>query len=426
MAFFGFFVAADEVVGGAADAGDGFADGFPLFGEGAAFVVAADFVGAVPGAAAVELPFAAAGDGRADADAAAEVFGVVGGVGGGGEVLGAVEVADAGVELPVALAVDDFVAFVVAAAGGGECGDGGGGALAGEADGVVGAVEVVGVVGGAVVAAGVVVAGGPGFGADVVLVDGVGGVAPGDFAAGVDVGGAGEGGADAEAGGEVGGFAVGFAAVGVVGGAQDVAGGAVGVLRLDFGDGVAVGVGDGFVSGAVDVAVGGEGEFDVAVVFALPGWGGVFKGDEGPACGGVALELHDGVARGEDEQEGVDLQPGDAGEVVVVPGGVGGGFEGGDGECVAAAPDAQALRGEFDEVGLVCAVDVGDEARGGCVCFAEVEHAAAAADAAGGVDVPVGDAAAGAGVDVHVGAECHGGADFAAVECEALHGGGGG
>lgn len=76
-AFFLFLVAGDEVVGGGADGGDGFAEVFPLFGEGSGFVVAADFVGAVPGAGAVELPFTAGGDGGADGDAAGEVAGVV-------------------------------------------------------------------------------------------------------------------------------------------------------------------------------------------------------------------------------------------------------------------------------------------------------------------------------------------------------------
>ena len=63
VAFFFFFVAGDEVVGGGADGGDGFAEVFPLFGEGSGLVVAADFVGAVPCAGAVELPFSAGGDG---------------------------------------------------------------------------------------------------------------------------------------------------------------------------------------------------------------------------------------------------------------------------------------------------------------------------------------------------------------------------
>lgn len=81
VAFFFFFVAGDEVVGGGSDGGDGFAEVFPLFCEGACFVVAADFVGAVPGAGAVELPFAAGGDGGPDGDAAGEVAGVVCGVG---------------------------------------------------------------------------------------------------------------------------------------------------------------------------------------------------------------------------------------------------------------------------------------------------------------------------------------------------------
>ncbi len=57
---------------------------------------------------------------------------------------------------------------------------------------------------------------------------------------------------------------------------------------------------------------------------------------------------------------------------------------------------------DFDECGLFCGVLVGDEAGGGFLCGGEVAHAAAAGDAACGVDVPVGDEGAGAGGDVHI------------------------
>ena len=179
MAFFLLLVTGDEVVCCGADGGDGFADVFPLLCEGAGFVVAADFVGAVPGAGAVELPFAATGDGISDGDALNEVVGVVYGFGGGAEVCGAVEGADAVEEVVVAGAEDDFVAFLVGFAGG-EFGDVGGGV---EAGGGVCAVEVVGVVGWGDVAGGEVVGAVPVCGTDVVLVECVFGVLPGDFLA---------------------------------------------------------------------------------------------------------------------------------------------------------------------------------------------------------------------------------------------------
>ena len=105
-----------------------------------------------------------------------------------------------------------------------------------------------------------------------------------------------------------------------------------------------------------------------------------------------------------------------------MPGCFRGGSEGGEeggGVCVA---DVESLRCDFDDGGLVCGVAVGDETGGGFCGGGEVAHAATAGDAAGGVDVPVCDEGAGAGCDVHVGAEGHGGTDFAAVECKAFHG----
>lgn len=126
--------------------------------------------------------------------------------------------------------------------------------------------------------------------------------------------------------------------------------------------------------------------------------------------------------RGEDEEDGVYLKPGDFCEVGVLPGCFCIRGEGGDDGCGVAVADVECGGCDFDECGLVCGVAVGDEAGGGFLGGDEVAHAAAAGDATGGVDVPVGDEGAGAGGGVHVGAEGHGGGDFSAVECEAFHG----
>ena len=113
--------------------------------------------------------------------------------------------------------------------------------------------------------------------------------------------------------------------------------------------------------------------------------------------------------RGEDEEEGVYLEPGDFVEVGVLPGCFCRWGKGGDDGGGVAVADVDFFWCDFDEGGLFCGVAVGDEAGGGFLCGGEVAHAATAGDAACGEDVPVGDEGAGARGGVHVGAEGHGG-----------------
>lgn len=214
-----------------------------------------------------------------------------------------------------------------------------------------------------------------------------------------------------------------FLPFGVVGGAEEVAR-AEGVFCRGVGGGAFFfGV---VPCGGVDaVSQRGDGKFIGLEVFALPRRGAVFKGGEAPVLPAVPAELHDGCVGGEDEQQGVDLQPCDGGEVGVVPRGVAvvapSEFAD-DGGVVARVSDGEGVCGEFDEVGVFGVVGVGDEARGRLHGGAEVHHATAAADAACCGYVEVGELRAGAGGYVHIGTQGHGGRDFPAVECESFHG----
>lgn len=209
-----------------------------------------------------------------------------------------------------------------------------------------------------------------------------------------------------------------FLPFGVVGGAQDVSG-AEGVVC----GGVCPAV---LPCGGVDaVSHGGDGEFVFLQVFALPRRGAVCKGGVAPVMVAVPAKLHDGGGGGEDEEQGVDLQPCDGGKVGVVPRvfTVAAPAElDDDGGGVARVADGEGVCREFDEVGVFCVVGVGDEARGLRHCGADVFHAAAARDAACGGYVEVGELCAGAGGYVHIGTECHVRGDFPAVECESFHG----